>query len=134
MTSISLLQNFKEIKVLPNYAIDDGGLPTCTASGGKADIVCTDGNSQELVEVTLMCGRQQVNNEMLPISRHLSEAKKDNENTIAIFVAPRIHEDVRRYIGFIKFTEELEIKAFDINEFMDELNNYASFRNMISDL
>ena len=134
LTSISLLQNFKEIKVLPNYAIDDGGPPTCTASGGKADIVCTDGNSQELVEVTLMCGRQQVNNEMLPISRHLSEAKKDNENTIAIFVAPRIHEDVRRYIGFIKFTEELEIKAFDINEFMDELNNYASFRNMISDL
>lgn len=131
LTSIALLQSFKELKVYPNYNIDDEGLPTCTASGGMADIVCVDKVSHALVEVTLMCGRQQVNNEMLPVSRHLAEAVKEYENTVAVFVAPRIHEDVRRYIGFIKFDEGLNIEAYGINEFLDALSNFETMDEMV---
>ena len=83
-------------------------------------------------EVTLMCGRQQVNNELLPISRHLADAKKEKENTVSIFVAPRIHDDVRRYISFIKFDEGLNIKAYGINEFLDVVNNYSTMDELIA--
>ena len=77
LTSIAMVQNFENLDVTPNYTIDDEGLPTNTASGGKADIVCFDKEYQSLVEVTLMCGRQdQVNNEIVPIRRHLLEEKK----------------------------------------------------------
>lgn len=131
LTSIALVQNFDNLDVNPNYIIDDEGLPTCTASGGMADILCRDKINDGLVEVTLMCGRQQVNNELLPISRHLADAKKDKENTVSIFVAPRIHDDVKRYINFIKFDEGLNIKAFGINEFLDVINNYETMDEMI---
>lgn len=39
LTSIAMVQNFENLDVTPNYTIDDEGLPTNTASGGKADIV-----------------------------------------------------------------------------------------------
>lgn len=132
LTSIALVQNFDNLDVNPNYIIDDEGLPTCTATGGMADIVCRDRINVGLVEVTLMCGRQQVNNELLPISRHLADAKKEKENTVSIFVAPRIHDDVRRYISFIKFDEGLNIKAYGINEFLDVVNNYLTMDELIA--
>lgn len=132
LTSIALVQNFDNLDVNPNYIIDDEGLPTCTASGGMADIVCRDKINDGLVEVTLMCGRQQVNNELLPISRHLADAKKEKENTVSIFVAPRIHDDVKRYISFIRFDEGLDIKAFGINEFLDVVANYTTMDEMIA--
>ena len=133
LTSIALVQNFDNLEVNPNYVIDDEGLPTCTASGGMADIICKDKINDALVEVTLMCGRQQVNNELLPISRHLADAKKEKESTVSIFVAPRIHDDVRRYINFIKFDEGLYIKAYGMNEFLDVLNNYKTMDEMVAD-
>lgn len=132
LISIALVQNFKNLDVTPNYIIDDEGLPTCTASGGMADIICHDNLNDYLVEVTLMCGRQQVNNELLPISRHLAEAKKEKEDIFSIFIAPRIHDDVRRYIRFIKFDEHLDIKAFGINEFIDVINNYTTLNEIVT--
>ncbi|WP_281739683.1 AlwI family type II restriction endonuclease [Holdemanella biformis] len=132
LTSIALVQNFKDLDVNPNYIIDDEGLPTCTASGGMADIVCYDKINDGLIEVTLMCGRQQVNNELLPISRHLADAKKEKEETVSIFVAPRIHDDVKRYINFIKFDEGLNIIAYGINEFLDVVNNYATLDELVA--
>lgn len=132
LISIVLVQNFKNLDVNPNYIIDDEGLPTCTAAGGRADIVCRDKINDGLVEVTLMCGRQQVNNELLPICRHLAEAKKEKEQTISIFIAPGIHDDVRRYIRFVKFDEGLEIKAYGINELLDIICNYATMDEWIA--
>lgn len=131
LTSIALVQNFDKLEVNPNYIIDDEGLPTCTASGGMADIVCRDKNNDGLVEVTLMCGRQQVNNELLPISRHLAEAKKEKERTASIFIAPRIHDDVKRYIGFIKYDEGLDIIAFGIDQFLETVKRYATMDELI---
>jgi len=81
--------------VNPNYSVDDEGLPTFTASGGLADIECYDSDYDSYFEVILMCGRaDQVNNEIIPISRHLREAKaKRREESFSVFVAPTIHGD-----------------------------------------
>ena len=131
LASVALVQHFDGLDVCPNYHIDDEGLPTSTASGGVADIVCSTNNVIEsLVEVTLMMGRQQVNNEMLPISRHLSETKTNYPNAFSIFVAPGIHDDARRYARFIYNDEQLLVKTYGVNEFMDVINNYSSIREL----
>ena len=127
LTSIALVQNFENLGVYPNYTIDDEGLPTCTASGGMADIVCKNGSEiKSLVEVTLMMGRQQLNNEMIPISRHLAETKSEFPNAFSIFIAPGIHDDAKRYGRFIYNDENLLIKTYGINEFMDVISNYTT--------
>lgn len=132
LISLSLIQNFSNLDVKPNYSIDDEGLPKFTAAGGIADIVCYDVTKKELVEVTLMNGRQQLNNELIPISRHLKESLLENINTLSVFIAPTIHDDAKRYIKFIKFDENLDIKAMTITDFIENISMYNSFETMIS--
>lgn len=133
LTSIAMVQNFENLDVTPNYTIDDEGLPTNTASGGKADIVCFDKEYQSLVEVTLMCGRQdQVNNEIVPIRRHLLEEKKNNEKTFSVFVAPTIHEDTRQIAEWYKFKEELDIVTYAIDEFVDIIKTEETIVGMLN--
>lgn len=119
LTSIALVQQFKGLDVNPNYSVDDEGLPTCTARGGVADIVCFDPEYDGLFEVTLMCGRNnQVNNEIIPIQRHLTEARKKNANTFSVFIAPKIHTDTREAVWLYKEQKKLDILAYDIDEFI----------------
>lgn len=122
LTSVAMAQNFKNLDVTPNYTIDDEGLPTNTASGGKADIVCADRECQGLLEVTLMCGRHdQVNNEIIPIRRHLLEEKKSREKTFSVFVAPVIHEDAKESAEWYKFKEDLDIITYAVDEFIEKM-------------
>lgn len=124
LTAIALKQNFNTLEVLPNYSIDDEGLPKCHASGNMPDIVCVDCVSKSIIEVSLICGRGQVNNELLPITRHLKNLIESNQNQasqslyFALFIAPKIFEDSKVYVEFIKFKEGLEIRNFDILEFI----------------
>ncbi len=122
LTGIAMVQNFENLEVIPNYTIDDEGMPTNTASGGKADIVCFDNEYQSLVEVTLMCGRQeQVNNEIIPIRRHLLEEKKDQKKTFSVFIAPVIHEDTKQISEWYKFKEDLDIVTYAVDDFIDKI-------------
>ncbi len=131
LTSIAMLQNFSNLNVIPNYTIDDEGMPTNTASGGKADIVCIDEEYQGLVEVTLMCGRQdQVNNEIVPIRRHLLEEKKNQEKTFSVFIAPVIHEDTKQIAEWYKYKDNLDIVTYAIDEFIGKIKE----ENKISSL
>lgn len=102
LTSIALKQNFADLNVQPNYHVDDEGLPTFTASGGMADIECYDADCNSLVEVTLMCARNQATNEMPAITRHLQEAiaKSPNITVFSMLVAPSIHADTRYMAGY----------------------------------
>jgi hypothetical protein len=119
LTSIALVQQFEGLDVNPNYSVDDEGLPTCTAGGGVADIVCVDPEYDSLFEVTLMCGRNdQVNNEIIPIARHLTDAIKSKANTFSVFVAPRVHADTRDAVWLYKAQKQLDIIAYDIGEFI----------------
>lgn len=127
LTAIALKQHFSALEVLPNYSIDDEGLPKCHASGNQPDILCKDLISNGIIEVSLICGRGQINNELLPITRHLKELTDSSINQsikyFAIFIAPKIFEDSKRYAKFIKFDEGLDIRNLSILDFVEKLKN-----------
>ncbi len=134
LVSILIKQSFRDIAVKPNYPIDDEGIPTSTASGGMGDIECED-DKKELVEVTLIQGRNQVTTEMLPISRHLEELNKTTEKECAaIFLAPTIHPDAARYTKWILDTENLKIVSLDIEGFITETSTKQSLSNVVTEL
>ena len=107
----------------PNYSIDDEGLPVFTAGGDMADIVCYDTDYDSFFEVTLMCGRQdQVNNEILPIRRHLLKYREKQPDVFSVFIAPIIHEDTKEIACWYKHKENLDILVFDIEKFIAEVS------------
>ena len=123
LTSIALKQQFETLYVKPNYHVDDEGLPTFTASGGLADIECFDTDCNPLVEVTLMCARNQATNEIPAITRHLNEAIANYpEITIfTIFVAPSIHADTRYMAEFSKYRDNVDIIPMTVEEFIEKI-------------
>lgn len=125
LTSIALVQQFKNLDVNPNYNVDDEGLPTFTAAGGMADIICIDPQTDGLFEVTLMRSRQdQVNNEIIPIRRHLLEYKQNKrENVFSVFVAPIIHEDTKEIALWYKHKDKIDIITYDIPNFIQAIKN-----------
>lgn len=120
LTSIAMLQNFKDLKVCPNYPVDDEGLPTSTAAGGYSDIECFDSDYDTYCEVTLMCGRtEQVNNEVIPISRHLQDAIKERRpESFAVLIAPTIHADTVEACDWQRYKNKIEIIPYNIDEFI----------------
>ena len=123
LTSIALKQHFSGLNVLPNYHVDDEGLPAFTASGGVADIECYDTDCSSLVEVTLMCARNQATNEMPAITRHLQEAieQKPGTTIFSMLVAPSIHADSRYMAEFSKHRYGVDIFTFTIEEFIEKI-------------
>jgi glutaredoxin-related protein len=133
LTSISLVQQFEGLNVNPNYSVDDEGLPIFTAGGGTADIECFDSKYNSYFEVTLMCGRQdQVNNEIVPIRRHLRNALQKNPLSFSVFVAPVIHEDTVEVANLYKIRENLDILTFNINEFIEKIKQKQKIEEFIS--
>lgn len=139
LTAIALRQHFSTLEIVPNYSIDDEGLPKCHASGNQPDIFCKDNVSQSIFEVSLICGRGQVNNELLPIARHLKEMIESNKDSslkfsyFAVFIAPKIFEDSKRYVKFIQFDEGLDIRNLDILEFVEKLKTTFIKSNSINE-
>lgn len=123
LISIALVKQFKDLDVNPNYHIDDEGLPTFTASGGVSDIICIDKDTDGLFEVTLMRSRQdQVNNEIVPIRRHLLEYKKEKrEKVFSVFIAPIIHEDTKEIALWYKYKDGIDILTYDIPSFIQKI-------------
>lgn len=124
LTSIALVQNFEGLDVNPNYSVDDEGLPTFTASGGVADIECYDSDYDSYFEVTLMCGRaDQVNNEIIPISRHLKELKEQRrQESFSVFIAPVIHPDTKEAAEWQQMKNKVDILTYNIDEFIENID------------
>lgn len=132
LTSIAFKQNINGITVFPNYAIDDEGLPTMTAGGNTPDIICYDEQYNSLVEVTLMCGRSdQVNNEIIPIRRHLIDMKKVNENSFSLFVAPIIHEDTIESADWYKHKDNVDIIPLTIIDMISKLQRNQKLKQFL---
>ena len=134
LTSIALVQNFDGLDVNPNYSVDDEGLPTFTASGGYADIECYDTDCDSYFEVTLMCGRSdQVNNEIIPISRHLKEAKeKRRQESFSVLVSPVIHPDTKEAAEWQKMKSGVDILTYNINEFLEIIDKEEKVSYLLS--
>lgn len=124
LTSVALKQHFVGLNVMPNYHVDDEGLPTFTASGGVADIECYDTDCNSLVEVTLMCARNQATNEMPAITRHLQEAIERQPDIIifSMLVAPSIHADTKYMADFSKHQYGVDVLTLTITEFIEQIN------------
>lgn len=134
LISVALVQHFKGLDVNPNYSVDDEGLPTYTAGGDIPDIICYDRDYDSLFEVTLMCGRQdQVNNEIVPIRRHLLEHKKSRKETFSVFIAPKVHEDTKEIAEWYKHKDKVDIVAYDIGEFILKVSSFAKASQFLTE-
>lgn len=133
LTSIALVQQFKGLQVNPNYIIDDEGLPTTTALGSLADIVCYEEDCGTLVEVTLMTSKKQVNDEIIPIKRHLLEFKTKNKvhNSFSIFVAPRVHPDAKDMADWFKHRDNVDILTYNIDEFIGAISENSRISDLL---
>lgn len=124
LTALAIKTKHPHIEVIPNYPIDDTGLPTSTAGGGVGDIECVETPNAILVEVSMAQGRTQTMMEVWPIERHLEEfIVKYNAPSQCIFVAPTIFCDTTRQIEFVKFSKNLLIRPYRIDDFLSFLES-----------
>ncbi len=124
LTALAIKSKLPHVRVIPNYAADDTGLPTSTAGGGKGDIECIESPKGILVEVTMAEGRTQTIMEIWPIERHLVEFKgKYTEDSESIFIAPSIYPDSVRQIKWVAFESDGKnrIRPYKIEDFVSFL-------------
>lgn len=125
LTSIAIKSKFPDIRVVPNYPVDDEGLPTSTAAGtnNTGDIECYENRNGVLVEVTMAEGRTQTMMEVWPISRHLVAFAPKVDRAMCFFIAPSIYTDTTRQINYVRDTESLRIIAHTIEDFLNNLES-----------
>ena len=122
LTALAIKSKLPAVIVKPNYSCDDTGLPTSTAGGNKGDIECFENGNGILVEVTMAEGRTQTMMEVWPIERHLQSFIAENDIPCqCIFIAPTIYADSKRQIAFVKFTNNLTIRDYAIDEMTEYL-------------
>lgn len=133
---LKLQKEFPDLTIKGNYKSNEEGIPIFHAPGGYPDIIIeSDTNVNAIVEVTLLGGRNQLAQELLPISRHLSDYKKGNENAFCWYISRVIHEDVERYSRFIKNDENLDIYLSNIPLSITQINNANnSYKTLINNL
>ncbi|MGR3914058.1 MAG: AlwI family type II restriction endonuclease [Gammaproteobacteria bacterium] len=123
LTALAIQSQFPNVRVIPNYPVDDEGIPTSTAAGAgnTGDIECFESANGILVEVTMSEGTAQTKMEVWPITRHLVEFQKKSANSMCYFIAPSIFIDSQRQIRFVKAEENLRILPKTIEEFLAHL-------------
>ena len=125
LSALAIKSKFPNVQVIPNYPVDDEGLPTSTAGGigDKGDIECFEQKNGILIEVTMLQGAIQTKMEVYPIVRHLEKFKEKVGVAMCCFVAPSVFIDSKRKIEFVKAKENLFIYPKTIKEFVDYLEN-----------
>jgi len=128
LTALAVKFEFPNVQVIPNYPVDDEGIPTSTAGGvgNTGDIECYENVNGILIEVTMSEGRTQTVMEVWPIARHLQEFGKKTKNSMCYFVAPSIFTDSVRQIEYVKEKDNLSIYPKTIKEFLEHLDNNAT--------
>ena len=84
-----------EIKIKPNYPMDDNGEPISHATGNQPDIECFYESFNAICEVTLDTSNFQWIRETQPVMRHLRVFENKNSHTknYCLFISPKIHID-----------------------------------------
>lgn len=124
LTALAIKSKLPHVRVIPNYAADDTGLPTSTAGGGIGDIECIESPKGILVEVTMAEGRTQTMMEIWPIERHLIDFKeKYTEDSESIFIAPSIYPDSIKQIKWVEYesNHKNRIRPYKIDDFVSFL-------------
>ena len=126
LTALAIKSKLPHVRVIPNYAADDTGLPTSTAGGGVGDIECVESPKGILVEVTMAEGRTQTMMEIWPIERHLVEFKeKYTEDSESIFIAPSLYPDSIKQIKWVAYESDGKnrIRPYKIEDFVNFLES-----------
>ncbi len=133
LTALAIKSKFPNINVIPNYPVDDEGIPTSTAGGvgNTGDIECYENINGILIEVTMSEGRTQTMMEVWPIARHLQEFGKKAKNSMCYFVAPSIYGDSVKQIEYVRQTENLSIYPKTIEEFLKHLEKNRTLYNVV---
>lgn len=127
LSALAIKSKLPNVRVIPNYACDDTGLPTSTAGGGIGDIECFEKANGILVEVTMAEGRQQTVMEIWPIVRHLEDFKnRYTQNSQCVFIAPSIFKDSNWQIGYAKDKEGHIIRPYPISDFIQYLETAST--------
>ena len=123
LIALAIKSQFPQVRVVPNYPVDDEGLPTSTApgAGDTGDIECFAGTDGVLVEVTLAEGRTQTVMEVWPIGRHLAKFASNTSSSVCYFVAPSLFHDTLQQIKFLQAENQLTVLPKTIQEFIDHL-------------
>ncbi len=123
LVALSIKSRFPDVLVIPNYPVDDEGLPTSTAPGvnDMGDIECFENNKGVLVEVTMAQGRQQTMMEIWPVDRHLVKFNEKVGEATCYFIAPSIFSDSHKQIEFILYKDKRHIHPKTIKEFVELL-------------
>jgi hypothetical protein len=84
-----------EIRLKPNYPVDDNGEPISHSPGNQPDIECFYKSYNIICEVTLDTSNFQWIRETQPVMRHLREFEIKNHDlrSYCLFIAPKIHVD-----------------------------------------
>jgi hypothetical protein len=124
LTALAVKSKFPDVAVIPNYPVDDEGIPTSTAGGvgNTGDIECFEEQNGILIEVTMSEGRSQTVMEVWPISRHLEEFSKKAKKSMCYFVAPSIFNDSVKQIAFVQQNDGLHIIPKTIEAFSEHLD------------
>lgn len=133
LTALAVKSKFPSVRVIPNYPVDDEGIPTSTAGGigNMGDIECFEDVKGILIEVTMSEGRTQTMMEVWPIARHLQEFSKKVKPAMCYFIAPSIYTDSVRQINYVKKEDQIVIAPRSIAEFVDHLNTSATLYSEI---
>ena len=125
LTALAIKSKFPNVKVIPNYPVDNEGIPTSTAVGvgDTGDIECFEDINGILVEVTMSEGGTQTKMEVWPIGRHLAKFCEKAPNSMCYFVAPSIFSDSIMQIGYLKYKDNLFIYPKTIKEFLEHLED-----------
>lgn len=127
LTALAIKTQLPHVEVIPNYPIDDTGLPTSTAGGGIGDIECLENPHAILVEVTMAQGRTQTMMEVWPIERHLGKfIEKYKVESQCVFIAPSIFSDTERQIKFVKADSGRTIRPYPIADFISYLETAST--------
>ena len=124
LTALAIKSRLPDVRVIPNYACDDTGLPTSTAGGNAGDIECFEAINGILVEVTMAEGRTQTVMEVWPINRHLdSFIETYNLPSQCVFIAPSIYTDSIWQINYVNDKDGKAIRPYKIDEFVTYLES-----------
>ena len=124
LTALAVKKQFPPVRVVPNYKMDDEGMPVSHAPGrgNTGDIECSKGKNGILIEVTLIDTAQQIAIELFPISDHLAKfSSNDKGNAICYFVAPSIHARSHKALPYFKYAFNQTISGKSIEEFVKYL-------------
>jgi hypothetical protein len=117
LATLLLKSRLAGAKIVGHYKSDDEGFPISHAPGNTPDIEVFEGQKATLYEVTLMTGRVQVHQELVPITRHLKTRLATHPDSSMYFIAPAIHADANQYTAFLKYQEQMNITNQSIEEF-----------------